>query len=172
MGDIWHVDELFITLHGQRRYLWRAVDQDGDVIDILVTNRRDRRAANRFFRKALNTRANRHGNSSRTSSEPIRQLIARSFLLWSIEPVSTRTIGLKFPINTPVSKSVKCAGSNPPVKHNVFSRCTVRFRFYSESVGTTSKQLTIDSSATEPSMSGKRRHVCAEKEESTDSVSA
>ncbi len=53
LGDIWHVDELFITLHGQRRYLWRAVDQDGDVIDILVTNRRDRRAANRFFRKAL-----------------------------------------------------------------------------------------------------------------------
>jgi putative transposase len=53
LGDIWHVDELFITIQGQRRYLWRAVDQDGDVIDILVTNRRDRRAAKRFFRKAL-----------------------------------------------------------------------------------------------------------------------
>ncbi len=45
LGDIWHVDELFITIQGQRLYLWRAVDQDGDVIDILVTKRRDRRAA-------------------------------------------------------------------------------------------------------------------------------
>jgi len=53
LGDIWHVDELFITIQGQRRYLWRAVDQDGDVIDILVTKRRDRIAAKRFFRRAL-----------------------------------------------------------------------------------------------------------------------
>ncbi len=53
LGDIWHVDELFINIQGQRLYLWRAVDQDGDVIDILVTKRRDRRAAKRFFRRAL-----------------------------------------------------------------------------------------------------------------------
>ena len=53
LGDIWHVDELFITIQGQYLYLWRAVDQDGDVIDILVTKRRDRRAATRFFRKML-----------------------------------------------------------------------------------------------------------------------
>jgi putative transposase len=52
-GDIWHVDEVFITIRGERYYLWRAVDQDGDVIDILVTKRRDCRAAKRFFRKAL-----------------------------------------------------------------------------------------------------------------------
>ena len=53
LGEIWHVDELFITIQGQRRYLWRTVDQDGDVIDILVTKRRDRRAAKRFFRRML-----------------------------------------------------------------------------------------------------------------------
>ena len=53
LGDIWHVDELFITIRGQRHYLWRAVDQDGDVLDILVTRRRDRNAARRFFRKVL-----------------------------------------------------------------------------------------------------------------------
>ena len=53
LGDIWHVDELFITIRGQRHYLWRAVDQDGDVIDILVTRRRDGKAAKRFFRKVL-----------------------------------------------------------------------------------------------------------------------
>ena len=53
LGDVWHVDELFITIRGQRHYLWRAVDQDGDVIDILVTLRRDGKAAKRFFHKML-----------------------------------------------------------------------------------------------------------------------
>ena len=40
-------------IQGKRQYLWRVVDQDGDVIDILVQSRRDRRAADRFFRKLL-----------------------------------------------------------------------------------------------------------------------
>ncbi len=53
LGDIWHVDELFITIRGQRLYLWRAVDQDRDVIDILVTKRREGRATKRFFGRAL-----------------------------------------------------------------------------------------------------------------------
>ena len=53
LGDIWHVDEVFITIRGERHYLWRAVDQDGDVLDILVTRRRNKRAAKRFFRKVL-----------------------------------------------------------------------------------------------------------------------
>jgi putative transposase len=48
-GDKWHVDEVFITISGQRRYLWRAVDQHGNVLDILVTSRRDTTAATRFF---------------------------------------------------------------------------------------------------------------------------
>ena len=53
LGDTWHLDEVFVTIQGQRHYLWRAVDQDGDVIDILVQSRRDRRAAKRFIRKLL-----------------------------------------------------------------------------------------------------------------------
>ena len=53
MGDIWHLDEFFVTIQGRRQYLWRAVDQDGDVIDILVQPRRNRHAAARFFRMLL-----------------------------------------------------------------------------------------------------------------------
>jgi putative transposase len=49
----WEDPELFVTIQGQRQYLWRAVDQDGDLIDILVQSRRDQRAAERFFRKLL-----------------------------------------------------------------------------------------------------------------------
>ena len=53
MGDTWDLDELFVNIQGRQQYLWRAVDQDGDVIDILVQSRRDRRAAERFLRKLL-----------------------------------------------------------------------------------------------------------------------
>ncbi len=53
MGDTWYLDELFVTIQDRQHYLWRAVDKDGDVIDILVQSRRDRRAAARFFRKLL-----------------------------------------------------------------------------------------------------------------------
>ena len=55
MGDTWHLDEVFIKIQGRQQYLWRAVDEDGDVIDILVQSRRNRRAAARFFRKLLKT---------------------------------------------------------------------------------------------------------------------
>jgi putative transposase len=53
LGDIWHLDEVFVKIRGERHYLWRAVDQDGDVIDVLVQKYRNARAANRFFRKLL-----------------------------------------------------------------------------------------------------------------------
>jgi len=52
-GDTWHLDELVVSRGGTGHYLWRAVDQDGDVFDILVQPRRDKEAAKRFFRKLL-----------------------------------------------------------------------------------------------------------------------
>ena len=53
LGDIWYLDEVFVNIRGERHYLWRAVDQDGDVVDILVQRYRNARAAKRFFRKLL-----------------------------------------------------------------------------------------------------------------------
>ncbi len=50
-GDTWHLDAVFSGINGVRHYLWRAVDQDGHVLDILVQPRRDKRAAVRFLRK-------------------------------------------------------------------------------------------------------------------------
>ncbi len=52
-GDKWHVDEVFLNIGGARRYLWRAVDQAGNTLDILVTRKRDKQAAKRFLRKLL-----------------------------------------------------------------------------------------------------------------------
>ena len=45
MGDTWHLDEMFVTIQGRQQYLWRAVDEDGDVLVILVQALRNRRAA-------------------------------------------------------------------------------------------------------------------------------
>jgi putative transposase len=52
-GDTWHLDELLLKIRGKRHWLWRAVDQDGVVLDILVQERRDQAAAERFLRQVL-----------------------------------------------------------------------------------------------------------------------
>jgi putative transposase len=52
-GDKWHLDEMLLTINKEHHYLWRAVDQHGHVLDILVQRRRDTHAAKKFFRKLL-----------------------------------------------------------------------------------------------------------------------
>jgi putative transposase len=52
-GDKWHLDEVLLTINGRRHYLWRAVDQDDHVLDILVQSRRNKKAAKKFFKKLL-----------------------------------------------------------------------------------------------------------------------
>jgi putative transposase len=51
-GAKWHLDEVFLTINGKRYYLWRAVDQDDNVLDSLVQSRRNRKAAKKFFPQA------------------------------------------------------------------------------------------------------------------------
>jgi putative transposase len=53
----WHLDEVFVRVNGERRYLWRAVDHEGEVLESFVTRKRDKAAALKFLRKALK----RHG---------------------------------------------------------------------------------------------------------------
>jgi putative transposase len=56
-GDKWHLDEVVVTIAGKKHWLWRAVDQDGIVLDILVQSRRDTQAAKRLLRKLLKKQA-------------------------------------------------------------------------------------------------------------------
>jgi transposase-like protein len=56
-SDRWHLDEMVVRIAGARMYLWRAVDHEGEVLDVLVQRRRDTRAALRLMRKLLE----RHG---------------------------------------------------------------------------------------------------------------
>ena len=53
LGDTWYLDEVFIKINGVLNYLWRAVDQDGDEINILVQKRKNKRAAIRFCKRLL-----------------------------------------------------------------------------------------------------------------------
>lgn len=53
MGDIWHLDEVYLKIDGVWKYLWHAGDQEGQVLDILVQPKRNKEAAARFFKKVL-----------------------------------------------------------------------------------------------------------------------
>jgi transposase-like protein len=52
-ADIWHLDEMVVSIQGRRMYLWRAVDGEGEILDLLVQSRRDKAAALRLMRKLL-----------------------------------------------------------------------------------------------------------------------
>lgn len=70
LGDIWYLDEVFITVNGNRQYLWRAVDQDGEVVDVFLQSRRDGATAKRFFQAstaqaAKRTKKDRYGQAEK-----------------------------------------------------------------------------------------------------------
>ena len=49
----WHLDEVFVKINGETHYLWRAVDHEGEVLEVFATKRRDRKAALRFLKRAM-----------------------------------------------------------------------------------------------------------------------
>jgi putative transposase len=60
-GDTFFIDEVFVKINGKRHYLWRAVDQDGDVVNVFLQSKRDGAAAKRFFRRLMRS----HGGEPR-----------------------------------------------------------------------------------------------------------
>ena len=60
-GDTFYIDEVFIKIDGKQHYLWRAVDQDGEVVDVYLQEKRDGAAAKRFFQRLLRS----HGGEPR-----------------------------------------------------------------------------------------------------------
>jgi len=57
-GDTFFIDEVFVKIQGKQHYLWRAIDQDGEVVDVFLQRRRDGKAAKRFFKRLLKTNGN------------------------------------------------------------------------------------------------------------------
>ncbi|KUJ85262.1 transposase [Ruegeria marisrubri] len=64
----WHLDEMFVKINGERHYLWRAVDHEGEVLESFVTKRRDKKAALKFLRKAMK----RHGRTEVIVTDSLR----------------------------------------------------------------------------------------------------
>jgi putative transposase len=64
----WHRDEVFVKINGERHYLWRAVDHEGEVLDSVVTKTRDKKSALKFFRKSLK----RHGRNEEIVTDRLR----------------------------------------------------------------------------------------------------
>ncbi|MCZ6828784.1 MAG: IS6 family transposase, partial [Gammaproteobacteria bacterium] len=60
-GDTFYIDEVFVKINGKQHYLWRAVDQDGEVVDVFLQGKRDGAAATRFFKRLLRS----HGDEPR-----------------------------------------------------------------------------------------------------------
>ena len=83
----WHLDEVFVKINGETRYLWRAVDHEGEVLEAFVSKRRDRKAALKFLRKLLKRhgpaqtivtdRLRSHGAAMRELGNPERQQTGR-----------------------------------------------------------------------------------------------
>ena len=68
----WHLDEVYVKINGEMRYLWRAVDHEGEVLESYVTKARDKAAALKFIKKAMK----RHGNSHAIVTDRLRSYAA------------------------------------------------------------------------------------------------
>ncbi|MBA8879316.1 putative transposase [Phyllobacterium myrsinacearum] len=76
--DVWYLDEMVITIAGRKCWLWRAVDQEGYVLDEIVQNRRNTKAAKRLLMRLLMKQGMVRGVLSPTSSAPMQQGSGRS----------------------------------------------------------------------------------------------
>ena len=68
----WHLDEVYVKINGEMRYLWRAVDHEGEVLESYVTTTRDKAAALKFIKKAMK----RHGNPHAIVTDRLRSYAA------------------------------------------------------------------------------------------------
>ena len=81
-GDRWFVDETYVKVNGVWRYVYRAIDQDGQVIDVLVSTRRDGATARRFFRRVL-TMLKVRPSEVVTDAAPIYPAVLEELMPWA-----------------------------------------------------------------------------------------
>ena len=119
-GDTFYIDEVFVKIHGQQKYLWRAVDQDGEVIDVYLQSRRDGATAKRFFKRLLRNHCTEPRkivtDKLRSYGVAHRELIPELFMTHG----NMRITEPNFRINQHVFESEGCAALNRHNKHNVF----------------------------------------------------
>ena len=82
----WHLDEVYVKINGEMHYLWRAVDQEGEILESYVTKTRDKKAALRFMKKALK----RHGSPAEITNDGLRSYKAAMKELGNTEKQEVR----------------------------------------------------------------------------------
>src|SRR2546423_5154215 len=154
-SDGWHLDEMVDRIAGKRMYLWRAVDHEGEVLDMLVQRRRDKRAALRLMRKLLR----KQGFAPKLLTTDKLGSYGSAFrhlrLSCRHEQGLTRTIAPKTPIKPCDAESVKCSGSNRLVLPSAFSTCMLPFITFSTSSATSSPRQPCGSSEPKRRRNGK-----------------
>ena len=113
-GDKWYLDEVFNRIQGVQHYLWRAVDQGGVVLDILVQDRRDAKAAKRFFRRLLMGLQYAPRVISPTNSGAMGWRSATCCPMLSIGRAATSTTAPRIHTDRRDDENGKCNGSNHP----------------------------------------------------------
>src|ERR1700677_2015719 len=120
----WHLDEVYLKIDGRMVYLWRAVDAEGEVLDVLVQSKRNRHAALKLMRKLLKKYA---FVPERLVTDDLRSYPQRPAISASNTCMSAaggRTIGPRTPINRPVGGSARCSASRAPAPHRNSSQPT------------------------------------------------
>ena len=84
-----HLDEMYVKVNGEMRYLWRAVDHEGEILESFVTKERDKEAALRFMKKALK----RHGSPEAITTDGLRSYKAAMKRTWQCRQAGGQTLG-------------------------------------------------------------------------------
>ena len=160
LGELWFLDEVFIKINGKLHYLWRAVDQDGCELDILVTKRRNKHAAIKFFRKLFKGQVQQ---PRRIVTDKLRSYTPLRWGNWVVKPrmaqSNMRTTSLKYRTKRHASNNDKCASLNRLVRHNVSWYVMVRLIITLGSKGICLKLITIGYWETDHSNNGPRLRV-------------
>ena len=107
----WHLDEVFVKINGERHYLWRAVDHEGEVLESYVTKTRDKKAALKFLKKTLK----RHGHAKEIVTDRLRSYGA-----------ALRELGISDKQQTGRSANNRAENSHQPFRRR--ERAMLRFR--------------------------------------------
>ena len=122
-SNCWHLDEMVVRIAGERMYLWRAVDHEGEVLDMLVQRRRDTRAALRLMRKLLKKQGFAPKLLVTDKLRSYASAFRRLRLTCPHEQGCAGTIAPKTRISRCDDESPKCSGSSRLAPPNVFSAC-------------------------------------------------
>jgi hypothetical protein len=123
----WHLDEMVVKIGGRRVYLWRAVDDEGEVLDVLVQKRRNKHAALKLLRRLLKNQGIHPEPSPPTNWLPIGQQLETSGLLAAIDRAGCgRTTALRIPTWSSDDENANSRSSKVRVQPNVSSPATDR----------------------------------------------